>query len=230
MAVAGREHSVSLNLPDFVADRSKHAGSGTLACMRAGAVLSLVALNCSSGNGQPPLGNSTAHVKPSLGNTVPPRIVKTPDFTIPLFDGYADITADFQKDAPQLAAVVAAGKLGDGYKATIVVQKAPLPGGTFADPVTCTQTGNGLITGGTVSPGIKGILRSAAIVDGPTGKTCQINILAAEGVSLITELHEPGNTLLTPNDVWLMTCNYADGDQNSEATCRSTLAGFRFTH
>jgi hypothetical protein len=198
--------------------------------MRARRVLLFIPLSFSSCKAPPHIKNSAAPANPSPDNTrVPAAIVKTSDFTIPLPDGYSDITVDAKRDSPQLAAVIAAGKLGDRYQATIVVQKAPLPGGTFADPASCTQTGNGLVTGGTVSPGTGGILRSAVIVDGPVGKACQIDILAAEGVSLVTELHQPGNTLLTPKDVWLMTCNYADGDQNSEATCRSALAGFRFT-
>jgi len=211
-------------------DRMSRVDSGTQASVRAGPVLLVAAVNLASCKGQPPLDNATAHAEPSRDAVVPARIIRTADFTIPLPDGYADVSADVQKNAPQFAAAVAASKVGGGYKATIVVQKAPIPGGSFADPATCAQTGNGLMTGGTKSPGIKGTLESAAIVDGPVGKTCQIRLLAPDGISVITELHKTGNTALTPKDVWLMTCNYADGDQDSEAVCRSTLAGFRFTH
>ena len=84
-----------------------------------------------------------------------------------------------------------------------------------------------MVTGATESPGAGGTLLSAAIVDGPLGKTCQIPLRAPEGIALITELHKPGNTPWTPQDIWLMTCNHADGDKNAEGTCRSTLAGFR---
>ena len=51
---------------------------------------------------------------------------------------------------------------------------------------------------------------SAAIIDGPVGKTCQIHLRPPQGIALITELHMTGNTPLTPKDIWLMTCNYAD--------------------
>ena len=198
--------------------------------MRVGRLLLLAALSFASCKGQPPADNAAAHAAPSPDKVIPARVIKTADFTLPLPDGYDDISADIQKNAPQFATAFAASKLGGGYKATITVEKVPIPGGSFADPATCAQTGNGLMAGGTKSPGIKGTLKSAAIIDGPVGKTCQIHLLAPEGISLITELHKPGNTWLTPKDVWLMTCNHADGDQGSEAICRSTLAGFRFTH
>ncbi|MDQ3337130.1 MAG: hypothetical protein M4D80_18365 [Myxococcota bacterium] len=197
--------------------------------VRAGAGLLFAALNLASCKGQPPADNA-AHAKPSPKSAVPARVITTADFTLLLPDGYDDVTADIQKNAPQYAAAFAVSKSSGGYKATIVVQKVPIPGGSFADPASCAQTGNGLMTGGTESPGINGTLKSATIIDGPVGKACQIHLLAPEGISLITELHKPGNTLLTPKDVWLMTCNHADGDQSSESTCRSTLAAFRFTH
>ncbi len=111
---------------------------------------------------------------------------------------------------------------------TIVVQKVPIPGGTFADPALCAQTGHGLVHGGTVAAGTGATLLSAAIVDGPFGKTCQIHLRAPEGIALIAELFEPENTPATPKDVWLMTCNHADGDAAAEAACRAALAGFRF--
>lgn len=159
----------------------------------------------------------------------PARVIATSDFRLPLPDGYDDATAELRASAPQLAAVLAVKKPTGGYQATIAVQKARIPGGSFADPATCARTGQGLMTGGTVAPGIQGTLKSTAIIDGPVGKACQIHLVTPEGASLITELHEPGNTEATPKDVWLLTCNHEDGDQHAEAICRSTLAGFRFT-
>ncbi len=117
-----------------------------------------------------------------------------------------------------------------GFQPTIALQKAPIPGGTFADPAMCTQTGSGMIHGGTAANGTGGTLKSAAIIDGPVGKACQIYLVAPGGVALITELNKSGNTAMAPTDVWLMTCNFADGDTASEAACRASLAGFRFTH
>ena len=147
---------------------------------------------------------------------------------MPLPAGYDDATTEHQERAPQLEAVLRAAAARDGQRPTIVVQKVPIPGGTFADPALCAQTGHGLVHGGTVAAGTGGTLLSAAIVDGPLGKTCQIHLRAPEGIALITELFEPGNTPATPKDVWLMTCNHADGDAGAEAACRATLAGFRF--
>ena len=61
-----------------------------------------------------------------------------------------------------------------------------------------------------------------------TNKACQIHLRAPEGIALTTELHRPENTPRTPQDIWLMTCNHADGDKNAKTKCRSALAGFRF--
>lgn len=186
--------------------------------MRASCLPILVALGVSSCKGQRP-----------ADKVVPARIIETRDFTLPLPDGYDDATADLQKSSPQVDVVLATNQVNGEYQTTITVQKVPIPGGSFADPAECARTGKGLMTGGTESPGIKGTLKSTAIIDGPLGKACQIQLLAPQGILLITELHQPGNTWTTPQAVWLMTCNHADGDQRAEATCRSTLAGFRFT-
>jgi hypothetical protein len=164
----------------------------------------------------------------SPASTEAPRTIETADFVLPLPDGYDDASAVFRQRAPRLSVVLQARTSFHDYQPTIVVQKAPIPGGSFDDPSECTRTGKGLITGGTEAPGTGGELLSAAIIEGPVGKTCQIHLRAPEGMALITELHRPGNTVLTPKDIWLMTCNHADGDGSAEATCRSTLAGFRF--
>jgi len=173
--------------------------------------------------------SSSTPVQPSLsGPVIQPHAIETEDFALPLPDGYADVSSALQMEAPHLAVVLRASTSTNGYTPTIVVRKVPLPGGSFDDPSTCARTGRGLVTGGTEAPGTGGTLLSAAIIDGPVGKTCQIHLRAPQGIALITELHMPGNTPLTPKDIWLMTCNYADGDESAEATCRSTLAGFRF--
>lgn len=176
----------------------------------------------------------------------PARTVAIEDIELPLPDGYEDRSADFRDDGPAASIVLDATQLRLGYRPSIVVQKV-LPGGSFADPATCRATGEGLIRGGTLGGGMAGTLLGATIVDGPTGKACQIRAEAdvsamftaeelagrVEGtptvVVLLTELHRPGNTVLTPQEVWLMTCNHARGDAVAEATCASTLAGFRFT-
>ena len=155
-------------------------------------------------------------------------VVATGDFTLPLPEGYRDISSEVQKKEAHLVVVFEANRLHKGYRPTIAVRKVPIPGGSFADPATCAETGKGLLTGGMEAAGTEGTLKRAAIIDGPVGKACQIHLLAPEGIALITELHRPGNTPSTPQDIWLMTCNHADGDEDAEATCRSTLAGFRF--
>jgi hypothetical protein len=165
---------------------------------------------------------------PSPEKLTPSPIVETEHFALPLPEGYADATSELRKDAPQLSMVLRAKTPSNGYRPTIVVRKVPIPGGSFADPSLCTQTGRGIVNGGTDAPGTGGTLLSASIVEGPLGKTCQIHLSAPDGIALITELPRPGNTPLTPQDMWLMICNHADGDANAEAACRSALARFRF--
>jgi hypothetical protein len=193
--------------------------------MRRGSILPTI-LAVASCSEHPP---SEKTALSNVGKPEHPAVIETRDFTLPFPEGYSDKTAELQKSTPHVAIALVASTRRMGHEPTIVVQKAPIPGGTFADPAICAQTGNGILKGGTMTPGTGGTLKSAEIVDGPVGKTCQIHIVTREGVALITELYQPGNTPSTPQDVWLLTCNYADGDALSEARCRSTLAGFRFT-
>lgn len=197
-------------------------------------LLLLATMACANPNAASPNGRlattSSGSVAPSASPSGPagqPQTIQRKDFALPMPAGYADVSAALQEKAPHLLVVLQADEIRGGYRPTIVVRKAPIAGGSFADPSTCSQTGNGLVTGGTEAPGTGGTLVSAEIIDGPLGRTCQIQVRAPEGVALITELHRPGNTPLTPQDLWLMICNHADGDKSAEARCRSTLAGFR---
>jgi hypothetical protein len=152
-----------------------------------------------------------------LAASCAPAVIQTKDFTLPLPKGYGDESAAIQRTAPQFAVALVAKKVNHGLLPTITVMKEPAPQGSSADAAACTETGNGVAKGGT--------LERAEIVDGPLGKTCQIEIRNADAIVVITELHEPQ----APADVWLLTCNHGDGDKDAEARCRSTLAGFRFT-
>jgi len=154
-----------------------------------------------------------------------PRVT-TADFSLTIPEGYDDVSARFANGL--IVVALAARQSSLGYQPTIIVIKAPIPGGTYAEPFTCSQTGRGFINGGTESPGTGGTLKSAEIINGPVGKACQIHIVTPEAVSLTTELDLPHNTPFTPKDVWLLVCNHADGDQRAETNCRTALAGFRF--
>lgn len=156
----------------------------------------------------------------------PTRLIEREQISLPLPDGYYDASAEVS--GANIVLVLAAKESSKGYRPTITLMKAPLPGGTFADPATCAETGRGFVTGGTDAPGAGGALKSAQVIDGPVGKACQIHLVTSQGVAIITELNGPGNTPRTPQDVWLMTCNHAEGDNVAEAKCRAALAGFRF--
>ena len=155
----------------------------------------------------------------------PARIIRAGEVGLPLPDGYEDVSAELATNG--LVLVFLAKERRSGYQPSIAIRKVSIPGGSFADPLTCLETGRGLILGGSEAPGPGGTLKSAELIDGPLGKTCQIHLVAEEGATLITELHRPGNTPQTPQELWLMTCNHAGGDTAAEATCRSALAGFR---
>jgi hypothetical protein len=147
--------------------------------------------------------------------TADPSLVTTPRFTVPLPDGYADVSRQFHK--PNFVALEAK-QPRLGYRPTIVFQQVPIAGGSMGDAATCTSTGKSMATG------LKGQLKRAAIIPGPLGRTCQMHIVAPEGVALITELN-----FLLPPETWLMTCNHADGDTTAERVCKEALAGFKAT-
>jgi hypothetical protein len=151
---------------------------------------------------------------------------ETNEFTLPIPAGYRNATEEFA--GAGFAIVLAQNKVTEPYSATIVVRRVPIPGGSFDQPAECRQTALGLVQGGTEAPGTGGTLKSAEIIDGPVGKTCQIHLIAPQGVALITELHRPGNSRSTPKDIWLMTCNHGEGNALAESACRFALSGFRF--
>lgn len=162
----------------------------------------------------------------SLVALAAPTMVEAPGFTFPLPRGYVDITAKLGK--PNFVAVEAQ-RQSRGYTPTIAFQKVPIAGGSMGpppsgspDPTICANTGKSLAAGGK--------LKSANIVAGPLGKTCQIHFVAKEGVALITELNvvQTMGGIPVPQDTWLMTCNHADGDAAAEAVCRATLSKVRF--
>ena len=162
----------------------------------------------------------------ALGSIVTVGWAETSDFRLPIPAGYRNATAEFPDAA--FSVVIAKNEAAERYRSTIVLRRVPIPGGSFDEPSACEQTGRGLVLGGTDEPGTGGMLKSAQIIDGPVGKTCQIHLIAPQGVALLTELHRPGNSRSSPKDIWLMTCNYVDGDALAESMCRFALSGFRF--
>lgn len=92
----------------------------------------------------------------------------------------------------------------------------------MAESATCTLTGN------SIASDVSGKPQSASIISGPLGKTCQIHIVAPAGVALITELNIMQEGGL-PKELWLMTCNHADGDNGAQRLCKETLAGLKFS-
>jgi hypothetical protein len=148
-------------------------------------------------------------------------LVEREAFAMPLPAGYVDDTAAFRKDKPDLSVVLTSAKESGGSIATIVVRKAKVPGGSFADPTTCMETGKGLVAGEGWT------LLDARVVDGALGKSCQVKLKAPQGLALITELHKADNTREAPKDVWLMTCNHPEGDAEADNACSVALAGFQ---
>lgn len=176
----------------------------------------------------PPTTEHTAIMSAAPSAKARAALVEAKDFTLPIPAGYRDASSEYANE--RILVVLTANGPKNGYDTTITVQKVPIPGGSFDDPEECIRTGHGLVSGGTDAPGTGGTLKSADIIAGPVGKTCQIQLVAPQGVAIVTELHQPGNTPSTPKEIWLMTCNHSDGDEVAESVCRFVLAGFRFRH
>jgi hypothetical protein len=103
-----------------------------------------------------------------------PKLVAGPDFTVPLPDGYANLS---QRSHKPSFIMLEASHPSRGYQPTIVFRQTPIAGGSLGDPATCAQTGRSLATG------VHGKLDRASIISGPLGKTCQIRLVAPQGVA-----------------------------------------------
>lgn len=134
-----------------------------------------------------------------------PHIVHS-EFTFPLPAHYHELTLGDSRQRVVIEAIEARGA-----KPTITFQEAPIAA-HIVDSASCSATAASIGAG-------QGTLKRAALIAGPMGKACQMEIVAAQGVALITELDLRTAT-------WLMTCNFADGDAQAEKICRATLAAF----
>jgi len=144
-----------------------------------------------------------------------PPIVENESFTIPLPEGYRDITDQIRKAGfPRRQVSLQAIAPGKDDQPTIVFQLAPIWGGTMGNLGMCEISAKSFATA-------QGKVKSAEIISLPSGKVCQMHLLRPEGIALMTEL-------TSTTETWLMTCNHADGDATAEKACRATLAGFKF--
>src|SRR5689334_5152296 len=91
----------------------------------------------------------------------PTRLAEREDVSLPVPDGYYDASAEVSGASTDIVLVLAAKESSKGYRPTITIMKAPIPGGTFADPALCAETGRGFVNGGTKAPGTGGVLKSA---------------------------------------------------------------------
>ena len=141
-----------------------------------------------------------------------PRTVTGERFIVPIPDGYYDSTSELpaEKQARHTLALTAKEPT-QGYRPTIVLQRTPVAA-RDQDPATCKEAGEGVAGAWT--------LRRAAIIAGPVGPACQMEIVAPQGVAIITELD-------LPDETWLMTCNHGGGDAAAERVCRATLGAIR---
>lgn len=133
-------------------------------------------------------------------------------FTFPMPAGYTDLTAvmrstGFPREQIAVGVVSESGTIA-GTR-LILFQRLDIWGGNLGDPVLCRKSAPSVVSGGTV--------KSASIIAGPAGPTCQIHVVSPEGVAILTEL-------VGAKETWLMTCNHAEGDEQAEKNCRATLA------
>jgi hypothetical protein len=138
---------------------------------------------------------------------------------VPIPDGYEDTTSQLREDQQARHTVAMAARApARGYLPTVVFQRTPAMA-RDQDAASCREAGEGVARGGP-DRDPPWTLRRATLVTSPVGVACQMDILAPQGVALITELD-------LPEETWLMTCNYADGDAAAEAVCKTTLGALR---
>jgi hypothetical protein len=133
-------------------------------------------------------------------------------FRFALPGGYAEITEQVRSqgfERPQLS--IAARTSTRGFQPAIMFQRVPAYGGSLADPELCARAAARIA-------GEHTKVKSARIIRGPTGSTCQIQLVRDDRVAaVITELNGRSES-------WLMICNHADGDAVADKICRETWA------
>jgi hypothetical protein len=201
------------------------AGQDAASMSRALALVSLLAASaCASTSRLPPPGEQgpARPVSPPSAAAVagPARVITGERFVVPIPDGYDDTTSALPEEKRARGTIaMAAREPSQGYLPTIVLQRTPVAA-RDQDPAACKEAGEG------IAAGVKGedrppwILRRAAIIAGPVGKACQMEIVAPQGVAIITELD-------LPEETWLMTCNHGEGDATAERICRAALAAVK---
>lgn len=147
-----------------------------------------------------------------------PKVVVSKRFTFVLPEGYADVSD--RRDEPGFI-MLEAQRPSRGHRPAMVIQKNPSAGGSREDSAACSKMGD------LIAHALAGKLKSAPVVPGPLGKTCQMHIITPQDVVLITELNVMHAGIL--EETWLMTCNHAVGDNAAEKVCKETLARLKLT-
>ncbi len=149
-----------------------------------------------------------------------PATIAGKSFTLPVPDGYGDVTVQLKKMRPDVKDVVAIAShtTHGGARANIVI--VPTNNNDdldLADPKQCALGAQDML-----QQHKGGKSKSSAIVDGPTGKTCQISILADSGIVTVFTV------LRGPKDSWMMTCTFGEGDADAWKVCQATVTQVKF--
>lgn len=179
------------------------------------ALLIVVALvpGCSGSNHRP------------IANAAAKRSVTTAEVELPVPEGYEDITANMQKEIPEVAVALSAKpEAGRAVGTVIVLQKAPLPTGAI-DEAACAERAKTVVFGAPAPAGSQAKLRGTKVVTWFAGRACEIEFISPEGgATIATELYDRDTTGEPSRDSWLLICQYDDGDDRAVAVCRSTRA------
>ena len=147
-----------------------------------------------------------------------PKVAKGEGYSIPIPGGWKNSQGEITLPARSLA-IRQKEKTHADYMIASVVITPVAPSNPPFDTTSaslCKQVGEGEAKQANVT------LKGAVIVDGPTGKACQTDLLGDGGK------HEGiGTFVKMPTNVWAVTCNRDPRDQEAAKACQEVLRGMK---
>ncbi len=147
-----------------------------------------------------------------------PKVAKGDGYSIPIPAGWKISHGDVQLP-PHALALRQKNRANKDFMIASVVFVPVTPTTPPFDPTSvsmCKQVGEAEAKPGSVT------VQSTAIIDGPTGKTCQTDLLTSAGkqASLATFVKLPAS-------MWVVTCNRDPRDQEAAKACEEVLQGIK---
>jgi hypothetical protein len=141
-----------------------------------------------------------------------PSSVHGKDYTIPVPKGYDLMTS---AELPKEALALAYDDRRAGFRPSIVITPNPTMAIDAADAEHCAQVAKAM------AAQTRTRVDGTAIVDGPTGKTCQMDVAGDKQSAR-------GTIVKGSKSSWVVTCNHAPDDEATLEDCKAVLAGWKF--